>query len=198
MLSSDVGYVVSKPLCQLLLMNSPSMRTSPKETVYVRLFTALNAPNTGSKLIREGHFIPQTSTCLRQEQTRANNIQCRSQWPRGLRRRSAAARLLRVWIRIPPGAWMFVCSKCCVSSGRGLCDGPITRPEESYRMWCVVVCDLETSRVRSWPALDRSAIGKQNTSSLATFLTLDRSIYACDLQITWRVPNGLLHENTTK
>ena len=31
----------------------------------------------------------------------------RSQWPRGLRRRSAAARLLRLWVRIPPGAWMF-------------------------------------------------------------------------------------------
>jgi len=28
--------------------------------------------------------------------------------PSGLRRRSAAARLLRSWIRIPPGAWMFV------------------------------------------------------------------------------------------
>jgi len=30
-----------------------------------------------------------------------------------------------------------------VLSGRGLCDELITRPEESYRMWCVVVCDLE-------------------------------------------------------
>jgi len=30
-------------------------------------------------------------------------------------------------------------------SGRGLCDELITRPEESYRLWCVVVCDPETS-----------------------------------------------------
>jgi len=30
-------------------------------------------------------------------------------------------------------------------SGRGLCDELITRPEESYRLRCVVVCDLETS-----------------------------------------------------
>ena len=29
-------------------------------------------------------------------------ILCRSQWPRGLRRGSAAARLLRLWVRIPP------------------------------------------------------------------------------------------------
>ena len=56
----------------------------------------------------------------------------RFQWPRCLRRRSTAARLLRLWVRIPPGAWMFVCCECCVLSGRGLCDGLITRPEESY------------------------------------------------------------------
>ena len=42
---------------------------------------------------------------------------------------------------------MFVISECCVLSGRGLCDELITRPEESYRLWCVVVCDLETSRM---------------------------------------------------
>jgi len=34
-----------------------------------------------------------------------------------------------------------------VLSGRGLCDELITHPEESYRLWCAVVCDLETSRI---------------------------------------------------
>jgi len=43
---------------------------------------------------------------------------------------------------------MFVCRDCCVLSGRGLCNGFITRPEESYRLWRVVVCDLETSKMR--------------------------------------------------
>ena len=57
------------------------------------------------------------------------------------------AHLLRSWVLIPPGAWIFVCRDCRVLSGRGLCDELITRPEESYRMWCVVVCDLETSRI---------------------------------------------------
>jgi len=33
-------------------------------------------------------------------------------------------------------------------SGRGLCDGLITRPEESYRLWRVVVCDQETSKTK--------------------------------------------------
>ena len=40
------------------------------------------------------------------------------------------------------GAWIFVCCECRVLSGRGLCDELITRPEESYRLCCVVVCDL--------------------------------------------------------
>ena len=38
---------------------------------------------------------------------------------------------------------MFVCCECRVLSGRDLCDELITRPEEFYRLWCVVVCDLE-------------------------------------------------------
>jgi hypothetical protein len=42
---------------------------------------------------------------------------------------------------------MFVV-ECCVLLGRGLCDKLITRPEESYGLWCVVVCDIETSRMR--------------------------------------------------
>ena len=99
----------------------------------------------------------------------------RSQWPRGLRRMSAAARLLRLWVRIPPGACMFVCCECFVLSGRGLCDELITRPEESYRLWCVVVCDLETSRMRRpWSALGRSATGnktKQNKTIKTVVLT---------------------------
>jgi hypothetical protein len=43
---------------------------------------------------------------------------------------------------------MFVCCECCVLSGIGLCDGLITRPEESYRPWRVVVCDQETSKTK--------------------------------------------------
>ena len=72
--------------------------------------------------------------------------------------------LLRSWVRISPGAWMFVCCECCVLSGRGLCDEPITRQQESYRLWCVVVCDLETSWMRRpWPTLGRSATRKKKS-----------------------------------
>jgi len=57
---------------------------------------------------------------------------------------------------------MSVCCQCCMLSGRGLCDALITRPEESYRLRCVVVCDLESSRMkRPWPVLGRSATGEK-------------------------------------
>ena len=47
-----------------------------------------------------------------------------------------------------PTGGMDVCCECCVLSGRGLCDGLITRPEETYRLWCVVACAVETSWMR--------------------------------------------------
>jgi hypothetical protein len=39
---------------------------------------------------------------------------------------------------------MFFCCMCCLLSGTGLCDKLITRPEQSYQLWRVVVCDHET------------------------------------------------------
>jgi hypothetical protein len=59
---------------------------------------------------------------------------------------------------------MFVCCECCVLSGRGLYDGLITRPEESYRLWRVVVCDQDTSKteeakVRYWAVENTTTMG---------------------------------------
>jgi len=68
---------------------------------------------------------------------------------------------------------MFVCCECYVLSGRGLCDELITRPEESYRLWHVIVCDLETSKMgRPWPAMGRS-----------TSKTKKKSLSVCNLSI---------------
>ena len=62
---------------------------------------------------------------------------------------------------------MFVCCECYVLSGRGLCDELITHPEESYRLWCVIVCDQETSKMRRpWPALGRSTTENKQTNIL--------------------------------
>jgi hypothetical protein len=48
----------------------------------------------------------------------------------------------------PIGDMDVCCCECCVLSDRGLRDGLITRPEESYRLWRVVVCDQEISNTR--------------------------------------------------
>jgi hypothetical protein len=90
----------------------------------------------------------------------------RFEWPRDLRRRSVAVRLLGLWVRIPPETLMSVSCKWCVLSGRALYDELITRPEESYRLCCVVICNLETSIMRrQWPVLGRSVTeGKSNVT----------------------------------
>ena len=53
---------------------------------------------------------------------------CRSWCPRRLSRGFVAAR----W-----DSWFDSPWDCCVLLGRGLCDGPITRPQESYGVWRV-------------------------------------------------------------
>ena len=52
-------------------------------------------------------------------------------------------------------------------SGRGLCDELITSPEEFYRPWCVVVCDLENLRNEEAMAL----IGQQRHENKRTQYT---------------------------
>ena len=61
----------------------------------------------------------------------------RSRCPQGLSSGYVSACLLGLWVRIQPGTMMFFSFNCCVLLGRCLCDGPITRPEEHYRVWCV-------------------------------------------------------------
>jgi hypothetical protein len=56
--------------------------------------------------------------------------------------------LLGLRVRIPHGAWMSDFCDYCVLSDRGLCDGPITRPEESCLTVCV--CLSVTMDARQW------------------------------------------------
>jgi hypothetical protein len=64
----------------------------------------------------------------------SNSALCRSHCSCGLLHRSAAAHLLRLWVQIPLGAWMFVCCEFFLFSGRDFCDELYTHPEESYRL----------------------------------------------------------------
>jgi len=67
-----------------------------------------------------------------------------------------------------------------VLSGRGLCDELITRPEESYRLWCVVVCGLENlwneeamTRVGSQPHSKKKLHFMYNSSLLFSSAFVD-------------------------
>ena len=65
---------------------------------------------------------------------------------------------------------------------QSLCDELITCPEESYRLWCVIVCDLETSRMRRpWSTLGRSAMGKKERRRRSTYRVVppDDEQYVC-------------------
>jgi hypothetical protein len=86
---------------------------------------------------------------------------------------------------------MFFCCKCCVLSGRGLCDELITRPEESYRLWCVVVCNLETSRMRRpWPALDRRTTEKERLTPYIKSNTKICTLYLRFVMVTFKEINS--------
>jgi hypothetical protein len=61
----------------------------------------------------------------------------RLRWLRGLGRASAAARLLGLRVRIPPGGMDFVSCECCVLTDRGLCVRLITHQEENQQVWSV-------------------------------------------------------------
>lgn len=82
----------------------------------------------------------------------------RSRWLRGVRQASTALTRWDCGFVSWRGAWMSVCCECCLLSCRGLCDGPIPRSEESYRL-CVSVIRfnsniLDLQRVgRKWSRL---------------------------------------------
>ena len=83
-----------------------------------------------------------------------------SQSPRVLRRKSAAARLLGLWVWIQSGAWMFVSCDCCVSS-RGPCVEFITLL--SLPDCGAAECDRETSIMRRRPSTSGCcALEKEN------------------------------------
>jgi hypothetical protein len=91
----------------------------------------------------------------------AISLNCRVQWPRGLRRGSAAAHLLRFWFRISPEARSLVSVVCChievSASGWSLVQRSPTACDVS-------VCDRKASKMRRpWP-LEASAVwgGKYN------------------------------------
>ena len=93
----------------------------------------------------------------------------RSQWPRGLRSVSTVARLLRLWVQIPPEAWLFASCECCVLSGRGIvrlkCDG--TRAETRFSL----------SPKRTSPFKSAGASVQSNTGSRGVCISVSNAGY---------------------
>jgi hypothetical protein len=63
-----------------------------------------------------------------------------------------------------------------VLSGRGICEELITPPEESYRLCCIAVCDLETSRIGAPYIYDISHLRLNHVSKYSE-LTSDLIMY---------------------
>jgi hypothetical protein len=93
---------------------------------------------------------------------------------------------------------MFACCECCILSGRGLCNGLITRPEESYRLWHIV-CDQETSKTRRlkpaiglWKIQSQWVVtpGKQKTTMFCWVLRLCCSICCTRFFLDSQSQNG--------
>ena len=86
--------------------------------------------------------------------------------PRGRAVKGVGLRPLASWdcgFESHRGNGCLVCCECCVLLGTGLYDELMTRQEESYRMWCGVVCDIETSWMRRpWPTGGCCVKRKQN------------------------------------
>ena len=73
---------------------------------------------------------------------------------------------------------MSVCCECCVLlSGRDLCDELITRPEETYRLWCVIVCDLENLVIEETaPNQLRLSLNRRSVTGCICFMPLIVSV----------------------
>jgi len=102
---------------------------------------------------------------------------CRLQRPHGLRRRVAGARWLELPVRIPPGPWMSVTSERCVLSGRGLCGGPIPRPEKSCRMWVslsVIRCNNNPLHLQWVGRRDKTKKEQESRAGLRAWRLLQR------------------------
>ena len=97
-----------------------------------------------------------------------------------------------MWILIPPGACASVCCECCVLSGRGLCVGLITFPED---VCGVSECDCEAAIMRRpWPNRGSSTMEKIVYRDLGRlFISSSSSSVICQTTGPKPLPKRFLH-----
>jgi hypothetical protein len=81
----------------------------------------------------------------------------------------------------PTGGMDVSLVRVCVLSHSGLCDELIARSEESYALWCVVVCDLETSWMRRpWPTEENCRANINKRLNYGGSFRISVSLVSCD------------------
>jgi len=109
------------------------------------------------------------------------NLMCRFRGPHGLRRRPAAARLLRLWFRILPGAWMSVV--CVVFCQVEVCATSWSLAQRSPTD-CVASLSViyKTSWMsRPWPTGGRGAVASNEKKALCA-LSFTNPLYCTFLK----------------
>ena len=104
-------------------------------------------------------------------------------WLRGLRCSCMATYLLGLQVWIQSKAWMCVSCECCVLSGRGFCDEPITHPLDSYSVYVLLSVIVKPRQWRG-PGLLRFSSHKNSILSLVD--------YPADLHLTLPLINRFL------
>jgi hypothetical protein len=122
----------------------------------------------------------------------------RSHWPRGLRCRSVAARLLGLRVRIPSGTWTSVCCECCMLSGRGVCVRLISPRGVLPSVVCVTECHHESSIMRRlWSTGGWCAKVKKKNNDLFIMLPYMQalSVFFFHLKLKWTIssPTSSIH-----
>ena len=103
---------------------------------------------------------------------------------------STAARLLRSWVRIPPGAWMSVCCECCVLSVE------VSAKSWSLVQWSPTDCDASLCVIKKpqewgghgqhWAAAPQKTKQANNATS---------GICHCVDELLVCIPEGHLHSD---
>ena len=110
------GNPVPVPIC--LPQTLQGLDRTEASAVTGRRLSVLVVRKNYNDILGFSSYLTENNLRLQKDQS-VNNVYeysssyCLSQWPCGLRLRSMAARLLRMWVRIPSGAWMFVVSVLC-------------------------------------------------------------------------------------
>ena len=110
----------------------------------------------------------------------------RSQWPKDLRRGSAADRLLGMRVRIPPGAWMFVLCVLYIKDKRQSQGNQDTRVQIKYREEKNLVKNLARSLRSIYTFLPPPTPWSSKLSIIFIFLT--KNLYAFIRSINHKAP----------